>query len=106
MHLTSAAEAQPEDARIGSIVEIGRAPPQSRPADRNIAALAAETGVYRSSEHRAKAEGNVRVPGDDYDGYIESHVRRLEALRRAAGIVERINAFTGRSRRITRRRSL
>jgi type IV secretory pathway VirD2 relaxase len=81
-----------EDARLGSIVEIGRAPPRSRPSDRNIAALAADTGVYRPSEHRAIAEaGNIRVPGDDYDGYIESHIRRLEALRRA-GIVERLDA--------------
>ena len=84
--------AQAEDTRIGSIVEVGRAPPQSRPSDRNIAALAAETGIYRPSEHRAIAEaGNIRVPGDDYHGYIESHVRRLEALRRA-GIVERLDA--------------
>lgn len=30
------------------------------------------------------------VPGGDYDAYVESHVRRLEALRRA-GIVERID---------------
>lgn len=36
--------------------------------------------------------GSVRVPGDDYDGYIESHIRRLEALRRV-GVVERINGF-------------
>jgi type IV secretory pathway VirD2 relaxase len=83
--------AHAEDARLGSIVEIGRAPPRSRPSDRNIAALAADTGVYRPSEHRAIAEtGTIRVPGDDYDGYIESHIRRLEALRRA-GIVERLN---------------
>jgi hypothetical protein len=34
--------------------------------------------------------GHVRVPGGDYDGYIESHVRRLEALRRV-GIVERLD---------------
>jgi Protein of unknown function (DUF3363) len=33
----------------------------------------------------------VRVPGGDYAAYIETHVRRLEALRRA-GIVERIDA--------------
>jgi len=33
----------------------------------------------------------VRVPGGDYDAYVESHVRRLEALRRA-GIVERIDS--------------
>ena len=31
--------------------------------------------------------GGVRVPGGDYGAYVESHVRRLEALRRA-GIVE------------------
>jgi hypothetical protein len=35
--------------------------------------------------------GGVRVPGGDYGAYVESHVRRLEALRRA-GIVERIDA--------------
>jgi hypothetical protein len=33
----------------------------------------------------------LRVPGGDYEFYIQSHVRRLEALRRA-GIVERIDA--------------
>lgn len=32
-----------------------------------------------------------RVPGGDYEGYVDAHVRRLEALRRA-GIVERIDA--------------
>lgn len=30
----------------------------------------------------------MRVPGADFDAYVEGHVRRLEALRRA-GIVER-----------------
>ena len=45
------------------------------------------------SAERAPHRGQrtVRVPHDDYDGYVEAHVRRLEALRRA-GIVERINA--------------
>jgi Protein of unknown function (DUF3363) len=33
----------------------------------------------------------VRVPAGDYDAYVESHIRRLEALRRA-GIVERTGA--------------
>ena len=62
---------------------------RARPSDRNIASIAAEAGVYRPSEHRAIAEvSNIRVPGDNYDGYIESHVRRLQVLRRA-GIVER-----------------
>jgi len=75
---------------MGSIAEIGRAPVGPRASDRNIAAMAADTGVYCPSEHRALAEaGYVRVPGGDIEGYIESHVRRLEALRRA-GIVERL----------------
>jgi len=38
---------------------------------------------------QARFEG--RVPGGDHDGFVEAHVRRLEALRRA-GIVERIDA--------------
>ena len=31
------------------------------------------------------------MPGGDYEGYVDAHVRRLEALRRA-GIAERIDA--------------
>jgi type IV secretory pathway VirD2 relaxase len=79
------------EAKIGAIVEVGRARDR-RPADHNIAAIARGTGMYRPSEHRALAEGsNVRVPGGDYDAYVSAHVRRLEALRRA-GIVERADA--------------
>ncbi|MPZ38329.1 MAG: DUF3363 domain-containing protein [Rhizobiales bacterium] len=79
------------DASIGAIVEVGRANSQ-RLADRNIAAVARGTGVYRPSEHRALAEGdNIRVPRGSYDAYVGAHVRRLEALRRA-GIVERLDA--------------
>jgi hypothetical protein len=33
----------------------------------------------------------VPVPGGDYDAYVDAHVRRLEALRRA-GIVERLGS--------------
>jgi hypothetical protein len=62
-----------------------------RIADRAIAALARDSGVYKPSEHLAIVRQSVRVPHDDHDGYVEAHVRRLEALRRA-GIVERINA--------------
>ncbi len=80
-----------EHVPVGAIVEIGRVRTQ-RPADHNVAQVARSTGVYRPSEHRALAEGgNVRVPGGDYDAYIEAHVRRLEALRRA-GMVERVDA--------------
>jgi len=81
-----------EEAAIGSIVEVGPAPTGPRPADRNIARIAGVAGDYRPSVHRAMAEaGGVRVPGGDYEAYVESHVRRLEALRRA-GVVERIGA--------------
>jgi hypothetical protein len=79
-----------EDARIGSIVEIGPAEVGRRPADRAIAEVA-EEGVYRPSRHLEQARFDGRVPGGDYDGFIDAHVRRLEALRRA-GIVERIDA--------------
>jgi len=81
-----------EEASIGSIVEIASASNRPRPADHNIAELAGTSSEYRPSVHRVMAEaGRVRVPGGDYDAYVESHVRRLEALRRA-GIVERIDA--------------
>jgi hypothetical protein len=80
-----------EQAPIGAIVEVGRARSR-RPADRNIAEVARDTGVYRPSEHRALAEGGrIHVPGGDCDGYVGAHVRRLEALRRAS-IVERVDA--------------
>jgi len=80
------------ETSLGSIVQIAPAPTETRPADRNIALLSGGSGDYRPRVHRAMAEaGRVRVPGGDYDAYVESHVRRLEALRRA-GIVERIDA--------------
>jgi type IV secretory pathway VirD2 relaxase len=80
-----------EQAPIGAVVEVGRVP-SNRPADRNIAAVARGTGVYRPSAQRGLAEsGSARVPGGDYDAYVDAHVRRLEALRRA-GIVERLGA--------------
>ena len=91
-HVALGGAAMTDEARVGAIVEIGCAPSSPRPADRNIAELAKGTGEYRPSQHRAAAEaGGVRVPGGDYEAYVESHVRRLEALRRA-GIVERIDA--------------
>jgi type IV secretory pathway VirD2 relaxase len=94
-HVTLGSEAMAsaaEEASIGSIVEIVSAPAGPRPADRNIAQLAGASGEYRPSVHRAIAEASrIRVPGGDYEAYVESHVRRLEALRRA-GIVERIDA--------------
>jgi type IV secretory pathway VirD2 relaxase len=79
-----------EEVPVGAIVEVGRTP-SPRASDRSIAD-AAVGELYRPSQHRAAAEAaNLRVPGGDYSAYIDAHVRRLEALRRA-GIVERIDA--------------
>jgi hypothetical protein len=79
-----------EDARIGSVIEIGPAEATRRPSDHAIAAIA-ERGVYRPSRHLEQAKFEGRVPGGDYEGYVDAHVRRLEALRRAC-IVERLDA--------------
>jgi Protein of unknown function (DUF3363) len=83
---------QLDGVRRGGIVEVGPPPTDPRTVDRTIAALARDNvGLYHPSEHLIEAQRTVRVPHDDYGGYVEAHVRRLEALRRA-GIVERMNA--------------
>jgi type IV secretory pathway VirD2 relaxase len=89
-HVALSDSAAAEAAPVGGVVEIGSIPSQ-RPADRNIAAVAGGAGEYRPSVHRdlAQAQG-ARVPGGDYAAYIDAHVRRLEALRRA-GIVQRLH---------------
>lgn len=89
-HIAGIAPERLEDARIGSVVQIGPAEVTARPSDRSIAAIA-EDGVYRPSRHLEQAKFEGRVPSGDYEGYVDAHVRRLEALRRA-GIVERIDA--------------
>lgn len=83
-------QAHVENARIGSVIEIGPADTVNRPSDRTIASIS-ESGIYRPSRHLEQAKFEGRVPGDDYEGYVDAHVRRLEALRRA-GIAERIDA--------------
>ncbi len=89
-HVAGIDPARVEDARIGSVIEIGPAEIASRPSDRAIASIA-EGGIYRPSRHLEQAKFEGRVPGGDYEGYVDAHVRRLEALRRA-GIAERIDA--------------
>ncbi|WP_142847976.1 relaxase/mobilization nuclease and DUF3363 domain-containing protein [Telmatospirillum sp. J64-1] len=89
-HIANIDPMQLEDARIGGVIEIGRAEATARPSDRTIAAIA-EDGIYRPSRHLEQAKFEGRVPGGDYEGYVDAHVRRLEALRRA-GIAERIDA--------------
>ncbi len=89
-HLPGIDPAHVEDARIGSIIEVGPADTAQRPSDRTIAAIS-ENGIYRPSRHLEQAKFEGRVPGGDYEGYVDAHVRRLESLRRA-GIAERIDA--------------
>jgi hypothetical protein len=69
----------------------GRAEAGPRASDRNILAVAGEEGIYRPATHLEQAVGTVERLGGDPAAYVRSHVRRLEALRRA-GHVERIDA--------------
>jgi type IV secretory pathway VirD2 relaxase len=71
---------------IGAIVTVSNGP-KPRPADRTIAELVHD-GIYRTFKHLAVARSEDRL-GRDPGGFVEAHVRRLEALRRA-GIVERL----------------
>jgi Protein of unknown function (DUF3363) len=69
----------------------GSAPPGPRAADRNILDVAGQGGVYRPSEHLERARTAIDRIGGDPEAFVRSHVRRLEALRRA-GHAERIDA--------------
>ena len=74
----------------GGIVEVRAGAREPRPADRTIAAQVGPDGLYRPERHLAEARRDAR-PGDDPEGFVAAHVRRLEALRRA-GVVERLDA--------------
>jgi type IV secretory pathway VirD2 relaxase len=90
-HVAFGDAAATDETKIGAIVEVSRTPSQC-PADRNIAIVATGTGVYRPSDHRKMLEAaSARVRGGDHEAFVDTHVRRLEALRRA-GIVERASA--------------
>ncbi|MCK1277362.1 relaxase/mobilization nuclease and DUF3363 domain-containing protein [Bradyrhizobium sp. 61] len=83
--------ARAEEVARGMIVAAGSAPPGPRAADRNIMDIADQGGVYRPSEHLERARTAIDRIGDDPEAFVRSHVRRLEALRRA-GHAERIDA--------------
>jgi type IV secretory pathway VirD2 relaxase len=81
-----------EEVGRDMIVEAAPVVSGPRPADRNIAANAADgDGIYRPSRHLERIHDNFERQGKDPEAFIRSHVRRLEALRRA-GQVERIDA--------------
>jgi type IV secretory pathway VirD2 relaxase len=83
--------ARAEEVGRGMIVVAGSAPPDPRAADRNIPDVAGEGGVYRPSQHLERARTAIERIGGDPEVFVRSHVRRLEALRRA-GHAERIDA--------------
>ncbi|RQP07175.1 MAG: DUF3363 domain-containing protein, partial [Paracoccus sp. BP8] len=71
-HIAGIDPARVEDARIGSIVEIGPADTGQRPSDRSIAAIA-EEGVYRPSRHLEQAK---------FEGRVLGHVDKWRSQRR------------------------
>lgn len=73
---------------VGGVVEVRGVARDPRPADRTIAAQASPDGLYRTDRHLEEARRHARA-GDNPDGFVAAHVRRLEALRRA-GVVERV----------------
>jgi len=83
--------ARAEEVQRGMIVAMGSAQAGPRASDRNILAIAGKEGIYRPTRHLEQAVGTVERLGGDPAAYVRSHVRRLEALRRA-GHVERIDA--------------
>jgi type IV secretory pathway VirD2 relaxase len=81
-----------EEVGRDMIVEAAPVVSEPRPADRNIAANAVDgEGIYRPDRHLERIRDNFERQGKDPEAYVRSHVRRLEALRRA-GHVERIDA--------------
>ena len=83
--------ARAEEVGRGMIVVAGSAPAGPRAADRNIIDVAGEGGIYRPSDHLERARTAIARIGGDPEAFVRSHVRRLEALRRA-GHSERIDA--------------
>ncbi len=82
-----------DEIKKGHIVSLDPVPARSQPraSDLNIRDMRGEDGIYRPSEHLDRARSKIEKIGGDPDAFVRSHVRRLEALRRA-GHVERIDA--------------
>ena len=85
-----AASADAASTPIGAIVALAAEREALRAADRNIADLAhPNDGIYRPADQVATARADPSIT--DPEAYVEAHVRRLEALRRA-GVVQRLDA--------------
>jgi type IV secretory pathway VirD2 relaxase len=89
VHHLEVPAAKIEDIRRGSIIAVDPPPSTPRVANENILQQTDANGIYRPSRHL----GSVRetMPRIDHERHVQSHVRRLEVLRRA-GIVERLDA--------------
>jgi type IV secretory pathway VirD2 relaxase len=91
-HMEFANPAHIDEVRRGMIVEAAPAAFGPRASDRNIAVMAEDNGgLYQPSRHAERVREILEQQGKDPEAFIRSHVRRLEALRRA-GHVERIDA--------------
>ncbi|MGK9236558.1 relaxase/mobilization nuclease and DUF3363 domain-containing protein [Inquilinus limosus] len=67
----------------GAVVAIAPKRSEPRPVDRTIADIAAAHGGRYSPEIHLRHDPAASI------GFVETHVRRLEAMRRQAGLVER-----------------
>jgi hypothetical protein len=86
VHYAEMAVTQAEGVKIGAIVEVGRAIASPRQVDRTIAEFAARRhGEYEPVAHRFAVE-KMDPTLSDAAAFVQTHVRRLEALKRA-GIV-------------------
>ena len=93
-YVETADAAKLDEIGRGHIVSLDPVPTRAepRPADLNIRTVAAANdGIYRPSLHWEATRELIERRHGDPDAFIRSHVRRLEALRRA-GHVERIDA--------------
>jgi type IV secretory pathway VirD2 relaxase len=72
-----------DHAREGAIVRISPTPVAVREADRTVAEIAAQHGGRYSEDLHYLHEPTAS------ERFVEAHVRRLEAIRRATGAVER-----------------
>lgn len=89
VHYLEVPAAKAEQISRGSIVAVNPPPSIARTADENILQHTDASGIYRPSTHLESVRDTM--PRIDHERHVQSHVRRLEALRRA-GIVERRDA--------------
>jgi Protein of unknown function (DUF3363) len=90
-HLEFADPARIGEVRQGMIIEAAPLAASPRAADLNIADITDGAGIYRPSAHLERARQQIQRIGGDPEAFVRSHVRRLEALRRA-GHAERLDA--------------